>query len=317
MELKATTAWLNYHHLYYFWMVAKEGSITNASLKLRLSQPTISAQLRDLENYLGDKLFVRAGRGVVLTDVGKIVFQYADEIFSLGAEMLSAIKGYTGDRPLEFKVGISDAVPKLVAYRLLQPALKALSQVKIFCHEGAMTKLLADLAVHDLDLVISDAPFDPSVRVTAYNHHLGSCGVSFFATADLVSRYKEGFPASLKGAPFLMPAQGVPLRRSLENWLEELEIQVDVKGEFDDSALIKAFGEAGQGIFAMPTIIEEDLVQSYKLSCVGRSDELQTSYYALSIERKIKHPAVAAISSSARESIFGGSVEPRSKSKKT
>ncbi len=299
--------WLNYHHLLYFWVVAKDGSIARACERLRLAQPTISGQLKQLEETLGEKLFVKAGRGLALTDVGRTVFQYAEEIFSLGAELQDVLKGRPRGRPLRLVVGVSDLMPKLIAYRILQPALALAEPVQLICEEDTTERLLAELADHRLDMVLADEPITGTVRAKAFNHWLGTCGVTLFGTPQLARRFRKGFPASLDGAPFLLPAKGSGLRRSLDRWMEEHHIRPLIAGEFKDSALLKAFGQAGVGIFAGPSAIEAEIRTHYRTVVVGRVPTVTESFYAISVERRVKHPAVAAICEAARGQLFAAS----------
>ncbi len=299
-----TMQWLNYHHLLYFWTVAKEGSITQACEKLLLAQPTVSAQLRDLEQSLGEKLFEREGRGLRLTDTGRLVLQYADEIFSLGKEMTDTLRGRPTGRPLRLAVGIADVLPKLVSFRLLQPALKLATPVRIQCREDKPERLLAELSIHNLDIVLSDAPIPPSIRVRAFSHLLGECGVTFMGTAELAKRFRSGFPKSLHGSPLLWPTENTALRRAFEQWFDSLGIQPEIQAEFEDSALLKVFGQEGVGIFAVPSAVEEEVRRQYRVQVVGRTDDVKERFYAISPERKLKHPAVVAISESARQSLF-------------
>ena len=297
--------WLNYHHLLYFWVVAREGSISGATQVLQLAQPTISVQLRALEKSLSEKLFTRVGRNLVLTDVGQVVFRYADDIFSLGRELQDTLKGRPTGLPMRLMVGVADAVPKLIAYRLLAPALQLPEPIRIICREDKPERLLTELATHALDVVLSDAPVGPLVKVRAFNHLLGECGVTIFAPPSLAPRYRRGFPRSLTGAPFLLPTDSTPLRRALEQWFEVTKIRPLVVGEFDDSALLKAFGQAGVGLFAAPSAIETEIRHQYHVRVVGRVESIQERFYAISAERKLKHPAVVAISEAARENLFG------------
>jgi LysR family transcriptional activator of nhaA len=298
--------WLNYHHLFYFWTVAREGSISKACAPLHLAQPTISSQLRSLERALGGKLFQRAGRGLTLTETGQIVFRYADEIFSLGNELLDVIRGRPTGKPLRLVVGIPDALPKLVAYRLLRPALGLPERVQLVCDEGTLQQLLGELAAHRLDLVLSDAPMGPEANVRAFNHFLGECGVSFFAAAKLARRLRRGFPKSLDGAPLLMPSERTASLRSLEQWFDDQGIRPEVAGRFDDSGLLKVFGQAGIGAFAAPSAIEKEICRQYGVQVVGRPEGLSERFYAISVERRLKHPAVVAISAAAREELSRG-----------
>lgn len=297
--------WLNYHHLLYFWVVAREGSIARASQELRLTQPTISAQIQALEETLGEKLFTRAGRSLMLTDMGRTVFRYADEIFSLGRELLDTLKGRPTGRPIRLVVGVADAVPKLIAYRLLEPALQLPEPVRVICREDKPDRLLVGLAVHELDLVLTDAPVGPTVKIRAFNHLLGESGVTLLGIERLAATYRPGFPGSLNGAPFLLPMENTTLRRSLDQWFEAEGIRPVVVGEFEDSALIKAFGQAGTGLFTAPSVIEAEVRQQYGVEVIGRVEAVRERFYAVSVERKLKHPAVVAISEAARQKIFG------------
>lgn len=297
--------WLNYHHLLYFWMTAREGTIAQASKQLRLAQPTITGQIRALENTLGEKLFARAGRNLVLTDVGRLVYRYANEIFSLGSELTDVLKGRPGGgRPVRLVVGVSDALPKLIAYELLTPALALAESIQMICYEDRPERLLAELATSGLDVVLADAPVGSSVRIRAFNHLLGSCGVSFFGTPSLAVKYRKNFPASLDGAPFLLPLESSTLRRSLDQWFESQRVRPRVAGEFQDSALMKVFGQAGIGVFAAPTVIENEVRRHYGVTVLGRTEAVIERFYAISVERKLKHPAVVAISEAARQKLF-------------
>ena len=297
--------WLNYHHLLYFWVVAKEGTIAAACKELHLAQPTISAQLRTLERSLGEKLFTRVGRNLALTETGHVVFRYADEIFSLGRDLLDTVKGRPTGRPLRFNVGVADVLPKLVAYRLLEPALHLPEQVQLVCHQGSPPELLTRLAIYELDLVLSDSPIGPDVKVRAFNHLLGECGVSIFGTTDLATKYRRRFPKSLDGAPFIIPTANTALRRTLEHWFDSEDIRPSVFGEFEDSALLKVFGQAGLGLFAAPTVIEKEVRRQYGVRVVGRLASVRERFYAISVEKKVKHPAVLAIADEARQKFFG------------
>ncbi len=296
--------WLNYHHLLYFWMAAREGSIAQASKKLLLAQPTITGQIRALENTLGEKLFARSGRNLVLTDVGRTVYRYANEIFSLGRELTDVLKGRPAGHPVRLVVGISDELPKLIVYRLLQPALTLPEPVQIVCQEDRPERLLAELATSGLDLVLTDQPAGPLIRVRAFSHLLGSCGVSIFGTAPLVAKYRQNFPASLDGAPFLLPMEDATLRRSLEQWFDGQKVRPRVAGEFRDSSLLKTFGQAGIGLFASPTVTEKEVRQQYGVSVAGRTETIIERFYAISVERKLKNPAVVAIAEAARDRLF-------------
>jgi LysR family transcriptional regulator, transcriptional activator of nhaA len=296
--------WLNYHHLFYFWTVAKEGSIARACQRLRLAQPTISGQIRLLEESLGEKLFKRAGRGLALTELGEVAYRYAEDIFSLGREFQEVMKGRPRGRPLRLMVGISDAMPKLIAYRILKPVLSMPSPVQLICHEDTPDRLLGELATHALDVVLSDTGVGPGVSVKAYNHLLGTCPVTLFAAPRMAARYRKNFPKSLQGAPFLLPAATSELRRSLEQWFESSGIRPQVAGEFKDSALMKTFGQAGAGIFAAPSAIAKEVRETYSVTPLGQPASVTERFYAISVERKLKHPAVVLITEAARDTLF-------------
>lgn len=292
--------WLNYHHLLYFWVVARKGSIARAAEELRLSQPTISNQLKSLEAALGHPLLERRGRGLVLTDVGRTVQRYADDIFRTGRELQQAVKGIPTRERIPFTVGVVDVIPKMVALRMLEAAVGAVKDLHLVCREGALPDLLAALALHELDLVLSDAPAPEAVRVKAYSHRLADGGVTFLAAPRLAG-LRRGFPGSLDGAPVLLPARGTALRRGLESWFEARGVTPLVAGEFDDGALLKAFGARGMGVFAAPTLVEREVRRQYGVVPVGRTEEVREQVYALTVERRLRHPAATAIAEAARE----------------
>ncbi len=296
--------WLNYHHLLYFWTVAREGSIARACDRLHLTQPTISAQIRALERSLGKKLFEREGRNLVLTETGRVVYKYADEIFALGRELRDTLQGRPSGRPLRLTVGVADALPKLVVYRLLEPALRLDEPVQVCCFEGKPEPLLAQLALHSLDIVLSDAPLPPSAKIRAYSHELGECGISILGTVALAKDCTGPFPKSIHGARFLLPTDNTSLRRSLDQWFEAEGIKPTIVGEFEDSALMKVFGQEGLGLFVVPTVIEAEVCRQYGLQTLGRVASIRERFYAISIERRLRHPAVVAISKVARRQIF-------------
>jgi len=296
--------WVNYHHLLYFWVVAREGGLVPAGKVLRLSHPTLSAQIHALEAQLGEKLFSKVGRKLALTDMGRVVFRYAEDIFTLGREMMDAIQDRSTGRPLRLDVGVANVVPKLIVRRLLQPALGLAQPVRLVCYENANEKLLADLALHSLDIVISDAPVPSGSSVRAFNHLLGETGISFFGTKPLVQAHKRGFPQSLNGAPLLLPLESLTLRRSLNQWFERNAIQPRVVAEFEDSALLQAFGADGAGIFSAPTVVEKEVMHQHGVLLLGRAPQLRERFYALSVERRIQHPAVVAICEAARLELF-------------
>jgi LysR family transcriptional activator of nhaA len=296
--------WLNFHHLLYFWMAAREGSITKACRLLHLTQPTVSGQIRALETALKAKLFERSGRSLVLTETGRLVYRYADEIFSLGRELQDTLAGRPAAGGLRLVVGVADALPKLLVHRLLEPAMHLGPDVRVTCIDGEPDRLLAQLSLHEIDLLVSDFPANPQVGVKAFNHLLGECGVTFCGTEELARRYSKGFPGSLSGAPMLLPTGNTALRRHLDQWFDEQDIRPDVRAEFADSALLKAFGSFGDGIFVVPTAVEEDVRRMYGVVAIGREEKVRERIYAISVERRLKHPAVVAISQAAREQLF-------------
>jgi LysR family transcriptional activator of nhaA len=294
---------LNYHHLFHFWTVVREGGVTRASEKLHVSQPTVSGQLRELEEALGEKLLARSGRTVALTEVGRTVYRYADEILGLGRELLDAVKGRP-TRTGRLAVGVAMVVPKLVAYQILEPALHLPERIQLDCVHERPERLLAELAIYSLDLVLADAPAPPAVKVRAYSHLLGECGVSVFGAERLAAAHRRGFPRSLDGAPFLLPSGDSALRLSLEEWFQTQGIRPRVVGTFEDSALLDAFGQAGAGLFAMPSAIEAEVRRQYRVRVVGRLASVRQRFYAITVERKLSNPAVIAISERAR-TLFG------------
>ncbi|HTR65440.1 MAG TPA: transcriptional activator NhaR [Terriglobales bacterium] len=287
--------WLNYHHLYYFWTVARTGSISKASGELRISSPAISAQLRSLEEQAGEKLFSRAGRRLELTEVGHVVFDYAEEIFALGRELMDTVRNRPTGRPLRLTVGIVDVLPKMIAQWLIQPALQMRETVRLVCREGASDHLIAQLAIHELDVVLSDVPIGPNVKVRAYSHLLVESGVTFVATTKLARNLRNGFPASLDRAPILLPTENTGLRRDLESWFEAQGIRPTVAGEFQDHALLRAFGQEGLGVFPVPSVFERQIKRQDSLQQIGRTEDVRSRFYAISVEKKLKHPAVLAI----------------------
>ena len=292
--------WLNYHHLFYFWTVARVGSAARASEELRLTQATVSAQLKSLEQSLGEKLFRKAGRHLVLTDTGKLVFRYADEIFSLGQEMIGSLKGRPEGRLARLTVGVADVLPKLVAYELIEPALQLQELYRIVCREGGNEELLSALALHDIDVVLTDAPIDPAVNVKAFSHLLGECAMLLFGSRNLADKYRRGFPKSLDGAPFLLPTRNTAARRSLDQWFDAQRIHPRIVAEFEDSALLGVFGQHGLGLFVAPSVIGAEVQKQYEVKIVGRIADVRERFFAISLDRKLRHPAVLAISEAAR-----------------
>lgn len=297
-------SWLNYHHLHYFWLVAREGGLAQAGKILRLSPSTLSGQIHVLEAALGEELFSRSGRKLVLTDVGRVVYRYAEEIFALGNELQNALKGLPVGRPRTLVVGIADVVPKMVAEHILSPAFQLPDPVQLVCREDKPERLLAELATGDLDVVILDSPVGPSLRVKVWNHLLGECGAVFFADGKLAKKYRKGFPRSLDGAPLLLPTENTALRRALDHFFSAQQIHPRIVGEFEDSALLKVFGQRGMGIFPASDVIAAEVQRQYQVTLVGRLPQVRERFYAVSVERKLKHPAVLAITEAARHQLF-------------
>lgn len=296
--------WLNYHHLLYFYTVAREGSVTRASKILLLAQPTLSSQIRKLEESLDEKLFVRKGRNLVLTEVGRTVYRYSDEIFSLGREMMDALRGRPTGRPAKLLVGIADVVPKLICHRLLEIALDLKEPVQLVLHEGKTNDLIAALAVQEYDMVLTDAPLGQEMRIKAFNHLLGECDIGFFAEPGVARRFRKGFPASLNGAPMLLPTPNTALRHSLDAWFDAIDVRPEIVAEIEDTALMKVFGQHGTGIFASPIVIADEIRKGHGVQLVGKTGDVRERFYAITVERRITHPAVAAIAHAARNGIL-------------
>jgi len=295
---------INYQHLFYFWNVAREGSITRACEKLHLAQPTISGQLTVLEQAIGEKLFYKNGRKLVLTDTGRVVFHYAEEIFSLGRELTNTLKGRPTGRAMRLIVGVADALPKLVVYRLIEPVFHLPEPVQILCYEDKAERLLAEMSLQGIDLILSDTPLTPTSGAKAFSHLLGECAVTVFGTPQLAAVYRPDFPRSLTGAPFLLPTGNTALRRSLDQWFDAEDISPKIQAEIEDSALIKTFGSGGAGLFVAPRTVETEIQLQYNVEVIGRIDAVQERFYAITARRKLKHPAVTAILDNAREKLF-------------
>ncbi len=295
---------LNYSHLQYFWAVAQEGSIVKAAERLHLTPQTISGQLKLLEESVGEPLFERVGRGLVLSDTGHVVLEYADEIFTIGAELADVVRHRKYSGPSVLTVGMVSSMPKLIAERILAPALGGTDGIRLRIHEASLQHLLGELAVHRLDIVLSDQPMPQGLSLRAYNHRLGESGLSFFCRREQVDHYAENFPAALDEAPMLLPGLQTALRRRLDEWFDAHDVAPRIVGEFDDSALLKAFGEAGVGLFAAPTVIENEICRMYGTAVIGRTADITERFYAISPERRIKHPAVARITEVARTDLF-------------
>ncbi len=295
---------LNYNHLQYFWAVGREGSVVKAAEILHLTPQTISGQLKLLEESVGQPLFDRVGRRLVLSEMGNVVMEYAEEIFAIGAELSQVVRGQKSAGHSVLSVGVVSSMPKLIAERIIAPSLIDDEPLRIRCHEASLEQLLGELAVHRLDLVLSDQPMPQGLSLRAFNHRLGESGLAFFCQRSKARHYRAKFPDSLDEAPMLLPSQHSALRRRMEEWFDSINIAPQVVGEFDDSALLKAFGEAGAGLFAAPTVIENEICKMYSMSVIGRTDSVSEQFYAISPERRIKHPSVARITDTARTGLF-------------
>jgi len=295
---------VNYKHLHYFWAVAREGGVARASERLNLTPQTISGQLSLLEDHLGVELFTRVGRNLEVTETGRLVLSYADEIFSLGGELEEVIHQLPDGRPQLFRVDVVDVVPKSIAHRILQPALQMPEPVRMICSEAGLDTLLAELAVHRLDLVLADRPIPSTVSTRGFSHKLGECTISFFATKKLKKKLKGDFPCCLDGAPLLLPGSGTRLRSGIDQWLDKRRLHPRMIAEFDDSALMKVFGQEGAGIFIAPAAIEAEVEWQYQVAAIGQVDEVKERFYAISVERRVTHPVVSAVVDAARESLF-------------
>ena len=295
---------LNYHHLRYFWTVAKEGGLTKAAVKLHVSQPTISAQIQALESVVGEKLFRRVGRGLALTDTGQHVLSYAEEIFSIGADLLNSMKQRPTSRPLRLRLGVADALPKLVAYRIIEPIFRLQHPVQVSCWETKVSDMLVELAAYRLDLVLADEPASSGVNAKVFNHLLGQCGVTFCAETKLARKLKRGFPKSLNGVRALLPMANSGLRRSLEKWFHVSGIRPRLVGEFEDPALLHVLAFHGLVFIPVATLVAKEAATRFGFGIIGRTDACRQRFYAITPERKLTHPAVAAITSDARRRLF-------------
>lgn len=302
---------LNYKQLHYFWNVAKAGGIARAAERLHLTPQTLSGQIALLEDHLGAKLFRRVGRRLELTDTGRLALSYAEDIFRTGGELEEVLRGRPGGRPLQFRVGIADVLPKSLAYRLLAPAMALPEPVRIVCREDKLDRLLGELAMHRLDLVLADRPMPDQAEVKGYSHPLGECGLAFLAAPALAAGLGGEFPACLEDAPLLVPGEGTAMRGHLMRWLADRELHPRIAGEFDDSALMNAFGQGGSGIFPAPAVIAGELARQYDVAVIGRTDTVSERFYALSVERRVSHPAVLAILQSASQELFGATPRGR------
>jgi len=306
--------WLNYHHLLYFWCVVRLGGITRACEELRLAPSTVSAQLRNLEDQLGEKLLARTGRRLVPTEAGNTVFRYAEEIFGLGREMMNSIKKRPTGKPLRLTIGVHDVLPKEIAQRLIQPAFGLAQPVRIVCREASLGRLVADLAAHELDVVLSDAPASPTLNVRSYDHPLGETEVTWMGSPRLVRQFQKGFPKSLEGAPILLPTDDTAIRRELDHWFSHLGVRPVLVGEFEDYALLRVFGQRSAGLFPAHSVLEKQFRKQYGLQRLGTAKNVRGSFFAITVEHRLDHPAVQAICSAAgkqlrRQPFVGCSME--------
>lgn len=297
---------INYKHLHYFWVVASEGSIARAAEKLCITPQTISGQLSLLEANIGQALFGRIGRRLRLTETGRLVLRYADEIFELGNELGEVLRGAPLVGASEFIISAASAIPKTIVHKIIEPALKLSEDVSLLCKEGPVEAILGELAMHEVDMVLTDTPLSSAFSLKAYNHYLGQSDLSFFAAPELVSSLTNvaNFPACLNDAPMLIPTKQNAIRQQFDRWCTDARIFPVLRGQYDDSALMKCFGRSGFGIFFMPTIIEDEVIQSYKVEKIGQLSDIKQKFYAISAERKVTHPAVSAICHSARDETF-------------
>lgn len=296
---------MNFKHLRYFWTTAKAGGIMRAGEQLNTTPQTLSGQIKQLEEWLGHDLFRKRGRGLELTAEGRVALGYAEQIFALGDELEKSIRLARGQsRPITFRVGVADSVAKSVAYHLLEPALGLAEQVHMTCHEGKFSELVAQLSLNRLDLVLADEPVSKKIGVKAFNHALGTSAMSFFCSPALRSQLQGPFPKCLHGAPMLIQGPMSSVRQQLDHWFNKHQLQPRLVGEFDDSALMNAFGREGRGVFTSPTVLEEETQAQFGVEVIGRSTELVEEFFAISVERRISHPCVAAITKAARSDLF-------------
>jgi LysR family transcriptional regulator, transcriptional activator of nhaA len=291
---------LNYKHLHYFWVIAKSGGVAKAGEQLHVTPQSLSGQIRLLEANIGQPLWRRAGRKLELTDTGHLVFDYADRLFTVGEELKDALRDRPGAAATTFRVGVTGSVVKVVAYRLVAPALNLQPSPRLVCREGRFAELLALLSVHQLDLVISDRPMPSSMNVRGYNHLLMQGGMSFLAAPTLAKRLRKGFPHSLNDAPMILPGGDAAVRPKLLQWFDSHQLRPHILGDFDDTAVMKAFGQAGAGVFPMPTMVAKEICAQFHVAEVGRTNDVQHQVYAISGERRLTNPAVVAISDTAR-----------------
>jgi LysR family transcriptional activator of nhaA len=295
---------LNFRHLHYFWVVAKEGSITRASERLGLAVQTVSAQLSQLEKSIGKSLFKPQGRRLILTEAGELALRYADQIFLLGEQLQDALSTSDVEPIMRLTVGISDSLPKLIASRLLEAALALPQRVRLVCYEEQFEALLGKLSVHKLDVMLTDRPVPPGSSLRVFSHLLVETQTSLFGVPELAEKYTVGFPGSLMGAPLLLPTRNNAIRARIDHWFESHDLRPDLIGEFDDNALLHTFGRAGRGMFPAPSVLAADVFEQLGAVPVGPMSEVTEQIYAISNERKIKHPAIEAILKAMHTDVF-------------
>jgi LysR family transcriptional activator of nhaA len=293
--------WLNYHHLYYFRTVAREGSIARAAEVLLLAPPTVSTQIKALEESLGEKLFDRRGRSLVLTEVGQVVFGYADEIFGLGQELMSAVRQLPTGRPLHLAIGVTDSMPKLVAREILAPVLALDEPVRFSVREADLETMLLELASWKLDLVLTDRPAPPSLRIKAFTHELGRSPVVLMAAPPLAARLRSGFPGSLDDAPAILTTGETALRRTLDRWFASIGVAPRVVAEFEDPAMMLVFADDELGFLAVPSLIAQRIQERSGLEIIGEVPDAEERFHAITVERKVAHRGVQAVLAGARE----------------
>jgi len=286
---------LNYNHLYYFYSVARDGSIAKASERLNLTPQTISGQITRFEAQIGVNLFDRKGKKLQLSEMGRLIYQQAEDIFLLGDELKNVLKTQEPAHYLSFTVGITDVIPKVLAYKLLSPALNMKKPVRLICNEGDQSSLLADLAINKIDLILTDQPLQLGGHIKASSQLLTQSQLTFFAAKRITSKFTEPFPLCLSGQPFLMQGKKSAVRQQLVSWLDKQNIATNIVAEFDDSALLKSFGQAGYGLFTGPTLIEDKIAAQYQVEIIGRTEEIKEQYYVILLDRKTKHPAIVEV----------------------
>jgi LysR family transcriptional regulator, transcriptional activator of nhaA len=305
VRLESLIERVNFHHLYYFWVVAKCGSIRNASKQLMLAAPTVSRQIKELEDKLHVKLIIRSSRNFTLTEKGLHIRRYCDELFGLAREMMDGLEGHSLTRPLRLTVGVAGVIPKLVLYKILEPALHLKSPVQIICHEGNTSRLVQDLSNHTLDIVLTDSPIGPYPELRSYSHLIAESPILVCGNKAAAKKYGPNFPRSLDGAPILLPTPNCAFRSSLDTYFYESKIVPHIRGEFEDSTIIKVFGEAGLGLFFVPAIIESEVKRRFHCESIGQIDSVTARFYVVSPQRRVSNPAVTAIMDLARHSLMG------------